>query len=68
MTRQMIRLLGPVLTAAALTGYAAGVPPGGAGEPAAPAKLDVIFVSTHLTIVTAMLTLAGVTRDDVCLL
>jgi SAM-dependent methyltransferase len=55
---------GPVLTAVALAGCAAGVPPGGAGEPAAPVKLDVIFVATDLTIVNAMLTLAGVTRDD----
>ena len=64
MTRQMIRLLGPILTAAALVGCAAGVPPGGAREPAAPVKLDVIFVATDLTIVNAMLTLAGVNRDD----
>ena len=34
-------------------------------EPEAPVKLDVIFVATDLTIVNAMLTPAGVTRDDV---
>jgi len=65
MTRQMIRLLGSVLTAAALSGCAAGLPSGEAGEPGAPVKLDVIFVATDLTIVNAMLSLAGVTRDDV---
>jgi SAM-dependent methyltransferase len=65
MTRQMIRLLRPVLTAAALSGCAAGVPSAGVSEPAAPAKLDVIFVATDLEIVNAMLTLGGVTRDDV---
>jgi SAM-dependent methyltransferase len=65
MTRQMLRLLGPVLKAAALSGCAGGPPSGRAGEPAAPAKLDVIFVATDLTVVNAMLTLAGVTRDDV---
>ena len=54
-----------MLTAATLSGCAAGVPPGSAGEPSAPAKLDVIFVATDLTIVNAMLTLAGVTRDDI---
>ena len=64
MNRQMIGLFAPVLTAAALVGCAAGAPPG-VGEPAAPVKLDVIFVATDLTIVNAMLTLAGVTRDDV---
>ncbi len=63
--RRMIRLLGPVLTTAALSGCAAGVPSGGVGEPAGPVKLDVIFVATDLSIVNAMLTLAGVTRDDV---
>jgi len=65
MNRQMTRLLGPVLTAAALSGCTAGVPTGGDGGPAAPVKLDVIFVATDLTIVNAMLTLAGVTRDDI---
>jgi SAM-dependent methyltransferase len=64
MNRQAVRLLRPVLTAAALSGCAAGVP-ARVGEPAAPVKLDVIFVATDLTIVNAMLTLAGVTRDDV---
>jgi SAM-dependent methyltransferase len=63
--RQIIRVLAPVLTAAALSGCAAGSSPGGGSEPAAPAKLDVIFVATDLSIVNAMLTLAGVTRDDV---
>jgi SAM-dependent methyltransferase len=61
----MLRLLGPVLTAAALSGCAAGTPPGSAGEPAAPVKLDVIFVASDLTIVNAMLTLAGVTPNDI---
>ncbi len=65
MNRQLIRLLGPILTATALSGCAAGAPPGSASEPTAPAKLDVIFVATDLTIVNAMLTLANVTRDDV---
>jgi ribosomal protein L11 methylase PrmA len=41
------------------------MPPSGVAEPAPPVKLDVIFVATDLTIVDAMLTLAGVTRDDV---
>jgi SAM-dependent methyltransferase len=58
-------LLGPVLTAAMLSGCTAGAPSAGVGAPAAPVKLDVIFVATDLTIVNAMLTLAGVTRDDV---
>jgi SAM-dependent methyltransferase len=65
MNRQVISLFAPILTAAALVGCAAGAPPAGFGKPAAPAKLDVIFVATDLTIVNAMLTLAGVTRDDV---
>jgi SAM-dependent methyltransferase len=65
MKRQLIRVLLPVLTAAGLAGCAAGVSPGGVGEPATPVKLDVIFVATDLSIVNAMLTLAGVTRDDV---
>jgi len=65
MTRQMIRVLGPVLTAAALSGCGAGGPQGGVSEPAAPVKLDVIFVATDLEIVKAMLTLGGVTPDDV---
>ncbi len=65
MNRHMLRLLSLVLTAAALAGCAAGVPSAGVSEPANPAKLDVIFVATDLTIVNAMLTLAGVTRDDV---
>lgn len=34
--RQMIRLIVPALTAAALSGCAGGVPSGGAGQPAAP--------------------------------
>ncbi|HET9855582.1 MAG TPA: methyltransferase domain-containing protein [Methylomirabilota bacterium] len=61
----MNRLLTPVLVAAALSGCAAGAPSAGVGEPAAPVKLDVIFVATDLTIVNAMLSLASVTRDDV---
>jgi SAM-dependent methyltransferase len=61
----MLRLLGLVLTAAALSGCAAGAPSSGAGEAAPSVKLDVIFVATDLEIVNAMLTLAGVTRDDV---
>jgi SAM-dependent methyltransferase len=65
MNRQMIRLLGSALTTAALSGCAAWWPSAGADALAAPAKLDVIFVATDLEIVNAMLTLAGVTRDDV---
>ena len=65
MNRQLSLLLGPALTVTALFGCAAGPPSGGVGAPAAPVKLDVIFVATDLTIVNAMLTLAGVTRDDV---
>jgi len=65
MTHQMMRLLGSVLTAAALSGCVAGAPSGGVREPAAPVRLDVIFVATDLEIVNAMLTLAAVTRDDV---
>jgi hypothetical protein len=65
MNRQWICLLGLVLAAAALAGCAAEVPFARDGEPAAPVRLDVIFVATDLTIVNAMLTLAGVTRDDV---
>jgi SAM-dependent methyltransferase len=65
MIRHMNCLLTPVLVAAALSGCAAGAPSAGVGEPAAPVKLDVIFVATDLTIVNAMLTLARVTRDDV---
>jgi SAM-dependent methyltransferase len=65
MNRQMTRLLRPVLAAAALAGCAAGVPWAGDSEPAGPVRLDVIFVATDLSIVNAMLTLAGVTRDDV---
>jgi SAM-dependent methyltransferase len=61
----MFRLLWPVLTGAALAGCAAGAPPAGVSQPTTPAKLDVIFVATDLTIVNAMLTLAGVKRDDV---
>jgi SAM-dependent methyltransferase len=61
MTRQELCLLGPILIAAAVSGCTARVPSGGE----APVKLDVIFVATDLTIVNAMVTLAGVTRDDV---
>ena len=64
MTRQIFRLLGPVLTAAALSGCAVGTPSSTATEPSTPTKLDVIFVATDLEIVNAMLTLANVTRDD----
>jgi SAM-dependent methyltransferase len=65
MNRQMTRLLRLVLAAATLAGCAAGGPWARDREPADPVKLDVIFVPTDLAIVTAMLTLAGVTRDDV---
>ncbi len=58
------RLLRLVLAAATLAGCA-GAPWASDREPAAPVKLDVIFVPTDLAIVNAMLTLAGVTRDDV---
>jgi SAM-dependent methyltransferase len=64
MSRQTIGLPVSVLMAAALVGCTAGMPPGGREAPA-PVKLDVIFVATDLEIVNAMLTLAGVTRDDV---
>lgn len=59
------RLLRLVLAATTLAGCAAGVPWARDREPAGPVKLDVIFVATDLEIVKAMLTLAGVTRDDV---
>ena len=65
MSRQMTRLLRLVLAAATLAGCSAGVPWASDSEPAGPVKLDVIFVPTDLSIVNAMLTLAGVTRDDV---
>ena len=65
MNRQCIRLLKLVVAGAALSGCAAEMPSGGVSELVAPVKLDVIFVATDLTIVNAMLTLAGVTRDDV---
>ena len=58
------RLPAAVLLAATLAGCAAGTPPGGR-DAAAPVKLDVIFVATDLEIVSAMLNLAKVTRDDV---
>ena len=63
MSRRTIGLLVSVVSAA-LVGCTAGSPPGG-GEATAPVKLDVRFVATDLEIVKAMLTLAGVTRDDV---
>jgi SAM-dependent methyltransferase len=65
MNRRAVRLLGLGLATAVLSGCGAGIPAARSGEPAAPARLDVIFVATDLTIVDAMLTLAGVTRDDV---
>jgi SAM-dependent methyltransferase len=65
MNRQMISLFAPILTAVALVGCGAGAPTAGVSDPAAPAKLDVIFVATDLEIVNAMLALAGVTRGDV---
>jgi SAM-dependent methyltransferase len=65
MNRQITRLLGPFLSAAALAACTAGVPSGGVEGPADAVKLDVIFVATDLEIVNAMLTLANVTRDDV---
>jgi len=58
----LLRLL---LAAATLAGCAAGARWARDREPAGPGKLDVIFVSTDPSIVKAMLTLAGVTRDDV---
>jgi ribosomal protein L11 methylase PrmA len=51
-----------VLAGAALAGCAAVGTPAGEGEPA---RLDVIFVPTDLAVVSAMLTLADVTRHDV---
>jgi SAM-dependent methyltransferase len=66
MNRHMSRLLRLVLAAATLAGCAAGLPWARDSEPAAgPVQLDVIFVPTDRAIVNAMLTLAGVTRDDV---
>ena len=65
MKRKSLRLLGLVLTAFALSGCAAGGPSGYEVGLPVPAKLDVIFVASDLEIVNAMLTLAGVTRDDV---
>lgn len=53
-----------LLTAIVLAGCAGAMPPDGESD-AGPAKLDVIFVATDLEVVRAMLTLAGVTRDDV---
>jgi ubiquinone/menaquinone biosynthesis C-methylase UbiE len=65
MNRRMTTLLGLVLAAATLAACAAGVPSASDREPGGPGKLDVIFVPTDPSIVNAMLTLAGVTRDDV---
>jgi len=56
------------LIALVAAGCAAGAEwPGPAARAGAeaPVRLDVIFVPTELAIVTEMLTLAGVTRDDV---
>jgi SAM-dependent methyltransferase len=65
MNRQVTRLLRPVLTATVLAGCTTGVPVARDGGPAPLVKLDVIFVATDLTIVNAMLTLAGVTPNDI---
>jgi len=65
MKGQVIRLVRLVLTVAALGGCAAAGSSSEEVSPGAPVKLDVIFVATDLTIVNAMLTLAGVTRDDI---
>jgi SAM-dependent methyltransferase len=62
MTRT-IRLRAWLLIIAALAGCTAGAPPAGTEAPAV--KLDVVFIATELEVVKAMLTLAGVTRDDV---
>lgn len=56
------RLLRAVLAAAALAGCAGVAPPVADSEPAG---LDVIFVPTDLAVVSAMLSLAAVVRDDV---
>ena len=65
MNRQVIRLLGPIHPdGSRAVRPCRGLPSGGIGEPAAPIKLDVIFVATDLTNVNTMLTLAGVMRDD----
>ena len=65
MNRPMASLLPLVLLTTALAGCAGGFPSAGGGEAREPVALDVIFVASDLTIVKAMLTLAGVTRDDV---
>ena len=59
-----MRVLLSVLMTVALIGCTGGSPRGG-GDAPSPVKLDVVFVATDLEIVHAMLTLAGVTRDDV---
>ena len=65
MNRARAHLLPLVLLTTTLAGCAGGLPSAGGGEAREPVALDVIFVASDLTIVKAMLTLAGVTRDDV---
>ena len=64
MTRLLPWLCSALLVSGALAGCSGGVPASGDGAPTS-ARLDVIFVPTDLEVVRAMLTLAGVRRDDV---
>src|SRR5262245_3944921 len=64
MNRRTTRLPVAALLAAVFVGCTSGIPTRDS-QSAPPAKLDVMFVATELEIVRAMLTLAGVTRDDV---
>jgi len=61
----MAHLLPVILLTATLAGCAGELPAAGEGGGRDPVALDVIFVASDLAIVKAMLTLAGVTRDDV---
>jgi SAM-dependent methyltransferase len=61
----MTGLLAWVLIAATLAGCAGRTPGAADSQSGDPVALDVIFVPTDLAVVNAMLSLAGVTRDDV---
>lgn len=65
MNRPMAHLLPVFLLTTTLAGCAGELPAAGDGAAREPVALDVIFVASDLAIVKAMLTLAGVTRDDV---